>query len=343
MYGRYISAKCDYLNLKMIIDEESQIGGRRKRKGRKNKKKQKQKREESSASADIMPKRKVPNKINELLLSEDIWRFNKDIPKNLVELPEKIWFVKKTIRHKIHVKTPVGEKISPDNLPKGFSLWYPPPDADIAEAREEIKNLFDREVALGKNAKLPFASYPKRGLHYIFGTNVKVKPGYKYHEAIELLQKESPILANYCQKYYEYVSKIYNLEQDELADNAILVILRYEPKSGIWLHVDNVARYDRGPIMTTSLGPEKVIYDLTPTLLEDGKAMRVEFDEGDVAIMDGPARMDWAHGLPYGIDKYKYTIMFKCDHFKSRQVGYQDIIGTKIYQSIQYDENDIPS
>ena len=44
--------------------------------------------------------------------------------------------------------------------------------------------------------------------------------------------------------------------------------------------------------------------------------------------------MEWAHGVPYGLNSYKYTVMFKCDHITEHVVGYQPILQTNIYEAI---------
>ena len=107
----------------------------------------------------------------------------------------------------------------------------------------------------------------------------------------------------------------------------------------IWLHIDNIARYDQGPIITISLGHPRVYYDLTPALLQNPKArpLRVEAREGSIFIMDGSSRLEWAHGLPYSIrstnGKLKYTIMFKCDKFRSVNPVYNKILDHTVTSS----------
>ena len=65
------------------------------------------------------------------------------------------------------------------------------------------------------------------------------------------------------------------------------------------------------------------------------KPFRVELTNDDILIMDGPARMEWSHGLPYNANykNIKYTIMLKCDKFLEKKIKYNSILDVDIYQS----------
>ena len=125
--------------------------------------------------------------------------------------------------------------------------------------------------------------------------------------------------------YTKYVLGLYGIPENQFgsfaAKHVQLVLLRYNARTGIWPHIDNVARYDQGPIVTISIGPEVVLYDMLPTLLckdPRSKPLRFAVHQGQVVVLDGSARMEWAHALPFGVPQNnttKYTIMLKCDHF----------------------------
>lgn len=117
-----------------------------------------------------------------------------------------------------------------------------------------------------------------------------------------------------------------------------IIFLKYEYNDGIWLHIDNIARYDQGPIITMSIGPEKIYYDFAPTLIHDQKdvlPIRIEIENGEIIIMDGSSRIEWSHGLPYGIkfNKTKYSILFKFDKFGEYNVSRNTILDTRIFSS----------
>jgi alkylated DNA repair dioxygenase AlkB len=285
------------------------------------------------AGVDVTPA--APLEVRALKPRSQKWRFKKAVPKNLKTLPERLWFVKKTIRS----KTSLSDETAPiDNpvIPEGFRLWEPPAAATalLADARREIAALFEREVGRPEAERLPFSDQREsRGLYYVF-TRELDEARVSYDEARTALRAAAPALADFCHEYLLHLARIYRLSPGDIAKKAQLVLLRYEPESGIWLHIDNVARYDRGPIATVSLGPPDVTYDFTPTLTDVGAPIRVRMREGDLAVMDGRARMEWAHGLPYGLKAHKYTVMFKCDHLTEHVVGYQPVLQTNIYEAI---------
>jgi hypothetical protein len=83
-----------------------------------------------------------------------------------------------------------------------------------------------------------------------------------------------------------------------------------------------------------------VYYDLTPTLCADSRRVpvRVQFLEGDLAIMDGSARMEWTHGLPSGVpsDKIKYSILFKFDCFGDVMRTYNALLDDYVVTSTRW-------
>ena len=146
-------------------------------------------------------------------------------------------------------------------------------------------------------------------------------------------------LANFCYEYLKHLAKIYGFavegpQWEEFKYRTQIVLLRYNPSYGIKLHIDNIARANSGPIATVSLGPPTVTYDLTPTLSAVGVPIRLVMGEGDIVVMDGKSRLEWAHALPFNNHYYKYTVIFKFDAFENNQeqVGYQQVLERPIYE-----------
>ena len=286
-----------------------------------------------SGGAPPEPERVAPLEVRLLKPRSQKWKFKKAIPKGLRLLADRVRFVKRAIRSKTFFTDETGPADDPV-IPEGFRVWAPPPAARVADARREIAALFEREIALPEAARHLHTDQRKtRGLYYLF-TGADVKERMYCDETLGALDAAAPVLAEFCREYYRLMSRIYRFDPVATAKKVQIVFLRYDPGHGIWLHIDNVSRYDRGPIATVSLGPPDVTYDLTPSLAEAGAPIRVRMREGDLVVMDGRSRMEWAHGLPYGLPSYKYTIMFKCDHFTDHVVGHQPIIRTNIYEAI---------
>lgn len=97
-------------------------------------------------------------------------------------------------------------------------------------------------------------------------------------------------------------------DYDNLKKNYIkLFIIKYDDNAGMRCHIDKWNR-TRGIIITTSIGPETIFYDMVP-ICKQKQAYRISIKNGQHVIMDGKARYDYYHCLPYGCDnKEKYTI-----------------------------------
>lgn len=277
----------------------------------------------------------APTDIHTVKLSSDKWRFNGSIPDSLQDVPDRLWYVKHEMRLNTHINDHLQEKQGVEVLPPGFHLWDSTPSCktSLEAAKHELASLFEREINKPEADRIPFGDDRALHGHYlIFGTPVGVK--ILYNDAIQVLDKKAPNVASMCREYYNMISRIYGQDQQTLATKTQLILMRYEPKAGIWLHIDNVARYDRGPICTISVGPAQAKYDLCPTLMPDGSPVRVSFKEGQMITMDGVARMKWGHGIPLqSHNEYKYTMMFKMDKISDNVVGHVALLGTDIYQT----------
>ena len=108
------------------------------------------------------------------------------------------------------------------------------------------------------------------------------------------------------------------VELDEIInDQGTLYLLKYEPGAGIWMHIDNLLRSD-STVFTVGVG-RRVIYDMT-RVWPSGKrpvSLIQQTSPGPMMVIDGAARYEWAHGVPYGgkkRNKTKYTIILRVFH-----------------------------
>ena len=60
----------------------------------------------------------------------------------------------------------------------------------------------------------------------------------------------------------------------------------------------------------------------------------MNLNEGDMLLMQGESRMEWAHGVPFGLNSEKYTIMFKFNILpgKSKEMYYSNLLQAKVFQ-----------
>ena len=246
-------------------------------------------------------------------------------------LPEKIWWIKVNIRVKTFLAQKCIESGKDALLPPGLTLIIPNISNELLSlAREEIKQLFESERLLPETERLPHAVYNSRGLYYIFGTPEKFV---EYGQGISFLQGRGVHrLAKFIEGYADVLCRATNIPMNVFEKNCMLLLLQYDPEYGLWLHVDNVARTDGGLITTISLGPPDVNVDFVPLLhpSPQKQPIRININEGDMLIMQGESRLEWAHGIPYGLPTKKYTVMFKLNNLPglSKQVGYSKLLDT---------------
>lgn len=272
-----------------------------------------------------------------------IWKFDKSFPKNIAEgsdagdtLASKIWYVKKQIRYKTH-RNQLGNPYKNYVLPKDLCLLDKPANLsnkDLDYAYQSLKRLYSEWNSLHlKNSD----QRKNRGLLYLFTGDEGDKQ--YYGETMKFLKSYDHKFSQILDKYLTYIFEQYKIKPTEefLNKHVQIILLKYNPKTGIWMHIDNIARYDQGPIITIPIGPEYTYYDFTPTLSDNPnlKPMRIKVKNGSINIMDGDARMEWAHGLPYDMnyEKTKYTIMFKCDKFDNLNPHFSKKLDTMITSS----------
>ena len=284
-----------------------------------------------------------------LLLDPNLYRFKQPFPNFIrqqkdktTQLLEKLWFIKKTIRYKTQFNNPI-EPIDEKSYihPEGFCS-FPPlfTSRSFNNVYNELEDLYSYILHYQPDNVLVSNQQKTRGLIYLF-TGDKGKTQYYNESMTYLINQGYSSLVRLIQKYIQFLCHIYQVPytSEFLQEHVQLVLLRYDLETGIWLHIDNIARYDQGPIVTVSIGQPYVYYDMTPAILPNKLAVPLRFvsTEGSILIMDGSSRMEWSHGLPYGVSspdgKRKYTIMFKCDKFRTIHPIYNKVLDHTVTSS----------
>jgi hypothetical protein len=283
----------------------------------------------------------------------DRYKFTDSFPPEVLNMPTKeevlmakIWYIKKQLKQKTYYNTPIRLIDKYAVYPEGFCYFSPLYSSDYYEKVYQdfdtmytriIHKLDTREPITDVNV----SDQRFRGLVYVFSPKDPLQRDH-YLDCIQYLKKNGYLSLVHCiENYLKFICKLYDVEYTSkfLNENVTIPLLRYEPNTGIWLHIDNIARSDQGPIITISIGPKQVYYDFTPALVENknAKPLRYIAPEGSIFIMDGPSRMEWTHGLPYNVptidNKIKYTIMIKCDKFRNLNPKYNKILDHYITHS----------
>lgn len=284
-----------------------------------------------------------PNSIRKLSFGKLNWNFETMLVRsqsvrkeyvNMKSVTEKIWYIKSKIRIKTHLNQ--WSSVCNCPLPNGVSIISNPFPDLLKGTRNDMVRLFSHEQSLKKNLRIPFADYRKsRGLYYIFGFDVETETFTKFSKAIKMLEKYEH-LHMFCQKYADFLCSVFGISMRLFENEVMLLLLKYEKEHGLWLHVDNVARTDGVPICTISIGPPDVNVDFVPVVVPNATKipMRLNLNEGDMLMMQGESRYEWAHGIPYGLGSEKYTVMFKFNRMeeKIKVVGYSHLLDTDMYE-----------
>jgi len=293
--------------------------------------------------ADKSVKTVNPNSIRKLSFGKLKWNFEKMLVSSqavmkeylkMESLTERVWYIKSKIRIKTHLNQPSFECNCP--LPSGVSIISNPFPDLLQGTRNDMVSLFSYEQSLKKSLRMPFADYRKsRGLYYIFGFDVETETFTKFSKAMAMLERYEH-LHLFCQNYADFLCESLGISKKLFEDEVMLLLLKYEKEYGLWLHVDNVARTDGVPICTISIGPPDVNVDFIPVVLPSATKipMRLNLNEGDMLMMQGESRYEWAHGIPYGLGSEKYTVMYKFNRMeeKIKVVGHSRLLDTDMYE-----------
>lgn len=192
--------------------------------------------------------------------------------------------------------------------------------SNIRAADTHLRHNIKRKTSL-------VCKYKSRGLTY-FPTNSPRDyelhgRAVSVHNVRQLLQEYYPAIDQYWNRYETCIAKMLNIDKSELENHGHLVFLRYSSKTGMWLHLDNLLRSD-STTFTIGIGRNHCVYDFAPTLLhrytkEPLSSLRTTFPNGSLCAMDGEARYQWSHGVPYGMEGIKFTIIFKLQHLEHRK------------------------
>ena len=253
-------------------------------------------------------------------------------------LMDKIGWVKGRIKSKTWLSDKTSA-VAPGELvlPKGFCVVEGPP--------LPFESMFDDMVRLFKDRatqqpSIPFDDLVDRKLVFMLSKGKKNLPA---TTGMSLLRQAGfQSLANNVQTQTDRALDLFEIAKSEreafLFKECRLVFIRYEDNTGIEVHMDNVMRTNRGPIITVNIGPPTVFFDLIPVLQceERHYPIRVRLRQGDLCIMDGASRVNWAHAIPYGAKyskQYKFTILLLFNKFRELNPVFNPVLDIEVTES----------
>jgi hypothetical protein len=231
-----------------------------------------------------------------------------------------VWNIRKVIFYRTQ-PSETGTLIkSPKVIPNGFFVIKPYIERNMLnKAHEDLDSIYKSY----KNLGIPDDNYPEVGLHYLFA----VKEGSKFNRKIEshnfdgilLKLKEFKslhyILALYMDVCTDVYSRQYDIPRNKAWHLGHMSIIKYATENtGIKVHMDNIVPRLGSLIVNVSLGPKEILYDLIPITVQ-GTPIRAKIHNGEMVFLDGRARYQYAHGIPFnmGYEKIKYTLTLRFD------------------------------
>jgi alkylated DNA repair dioxygenase AlkB len=154
-----------------------------------------------------------------------------------------------------------------------------------------------------------------RASNLIFHSSRQTEAPCNYAVNMPILKKHAPEVGRVMELYAQGVRHALNATQNQL-DECSMSIIRYDKKCGIRQHIDNIAgslNFEVGPLVSIAVGEGEKYLDMLPTISNNRRLqpVRITVDQGDVIVMDGPARLEWSHSVPHGHDKVMYSLLLK--------------------------------
>lgn len=123
----------------------------------------------------------------------------------------------------------------------------------------------------------------------------------------------------------QYINDIFNMfkinpkYREQILSESKMPVVRYTSNYGLHMHIDKFRRAN-GPIITMSVGAPVFVYDMFNVTHDKIEPMRIYFKDGNVILMDGSSRVEYAHGLPfgfkYGNDNNRYGFIWLLPKFQ---------------------------
>ena len=278
-------------------------------------------------------KESPPTRLFRLYPSTDKWQLKTSIPEEFRGSPQDtIYFVKTQIRSWTNA-TDRTEPLDANTPVEGFRVWDKTPSISSLwdQGKSGLMDLFTSELA--RSDRLPFTDVRAKNGMYVMFAPKEDKGRFMYADSLSMLQARSPSVARLVSAYHDNICQIYGVDKEAAMPITQMMLIHYEPGHGISTHVDNLAHWGCGPIMSVSVGPKEMAYDLLPCMDPSKQPLRVFFKEGQLVGLTGAQRLS-AHAIANGLyDQCKWSILFRFDRLPGDHVvGYHEVLKTEIYE-----------
>lgn len=148
----------------------------------------------------------------------------------------------------------------------------------------------------------------------LFYNRDQLAPQVTFINAIRILREATPRLAEYIMLYFHAIRNLLG-EGHGIMDRCLLTLVHYDSNAGLNPHIDSIHMFQNtiGPIFTVAMGRAEKMLDLLPVMVTDPDAapVRIYTRPNQIMVMDGVARVMWAHALPWHYPNEQFTVVFK--------------------------------
>lgn len=158
-------------------------------------------------------------------------------------------------------------------------------------------------------------------------------------EAMKIMYSATPALAEYIMIYFCTIREMLDSTNEEM-EQLLLTLVHYDRSAGLNPHIDSIHMFSDtvGPIFTVAMGGAEKMIDMLPVLLppSEGLPVRVYASPNEIMVMDGPARMLWAHSLPWRYPQEQFTVVFKFPELKNKANARQCVVDKAVINIPHY-------
>ena len=240
-----------------------------------------------------------------LLYQINLWQFT-----GLVrgDYGEKVWLINQALKNK-KIRTRIGDaNESSVPLPDGMYI--------LDRLLQDVEAYKDSSVALNKL----FADEQRNP------TDFASDKGLKNDKTFLFFNKQNPRsfmdIIRFLYNGYEPLARLVLLHGLAYVDligggmgnleRCSLTFVKYDQRAGLIPHIDNVSDFGNsfGPIFTLAMSPGIKRLDMLPTLCPSCDPVRVYTHQYQSILIQGMARSDYSHAVPFGNKDEHVTIAY---------------------------------
>jgi len=257
----------------------------------------------------------------ELLPMNDGWMFSDSIVEKFdCDSASRVYYINQTLK-KRGCKTSITEKTTDQPCPRPDGLYVLHSlnlgSSAYEVAVKELRRLFEDEdinpTALATLRGRERGYRAKSNLSILFlGKN----PNVHFLDIMCFLFEKYKPLAEFVLTYALAYLKLIDGCLDDLYTSS-LTFFRYNVNTGLRPHIDGVGDFGNtfGPIFTLAMGNGTKYLDVLPTVVSDLgrriRPVRIFTEQFQSILLQGPARVEYTHSIPFGVQKECMTIALK--------------------------------